>query len=102
MFQRMECNVELIIRFFIDFVKHVIHHGNTKNRHKTQVTVSIWEADHNKVNGIPNIPQSMVTKELSIPLRKVTDKMLGSSDAGDNVLRLLQITQIQNFQSFTF
>lgn len=29
-------------------------------------------------------------------MRKVTDKMLGQSDRGENVLKLLQITQIQH------
>jgi len=54
------------------------------------------------VSGIPNIPRLKVARELGIPLRKVTDKRLGSPDTGEIVLRLLQITEIQNFQSFIF
>jgi hypothetical protein len=48
------------------------------------------------VDCIPNVPCAKAAKELGIPVRKVTDKMLGWSDTGENVLRLLQITQIQH------
>jgi hypothetical protein len=47
------------------------------------------------VDGAPNVPHTKIAEELDIPVRKVTNKMLGWSDTGDNMLRLLKITQIQ-------
>jgi hypothetical protein len=38
------------------------------------------------VGGIPNFPRFQINEDLGIPLRKVTDKMLGWSDTGENVL----------------
>jgi hypothetical protein len=38
----------------------------------------------------------VISGELSIHARKSTDKMLGQSDTDNNVLRLLQIAQIQH------
>jgi hypothetical protein len=35
-----------------------------------------------------------IAEELGIALRKVTGRMFGWSDTGENVLTLLQITQI--------
>jgi hypothetical protein len=45
------------------------------------------------VDGIPNAPCMKIAEELDVALRRVTGRMFGS-DTGENVLRLLQITQI--------
>jgi hypothetical protein len=34
----------------------------------------------NKVDGAPNVHCTKITEELRVPMRKVTDKMLGRSD----------------------
>jgi hypothetical protein len=49
----------------------------------------------NKVDGVLNAPCIKSAGELGIFVR-FTDKMLGQSDAGEIVLRLPQITQIQH------
>jgi hypothetical protein len=38
----------------------------------------------------------VISEELSIPVRKITNKMLGQSDTDKNVLRLLQTALIQH------
>jgi len=66
------------------------------------------------VDGIPNVTATKITDELGIPVRNVTNKMLGPVDTGEE-LRLLQIAQIWhiyvkspqkkqniNFQSYYF
>jgi len=44
--------------------------------------------------GTPNNSHNKITEKQGIPLRKVADTILGRSDTGENVLKLLQITQI--------
>jgi hypothetical protein len=39
----------------------------------------------NKVDCVTNVPCTKISEELDIPLRKVTDKMLGWSDTGESV-----------------
>jgi hypothetical protein len=46
------------------------------------------------VDGIPNVTGTKITEELGIPVRNVTNKMLGPLDTGEEELRLLQIAQI--------
>jgi hypothetical protein len=46
------------------------------------------------VVGIPNVSHSKITEKQGIPVGKVADTMLWRSDTGENMLRLLQITQI--------
>jgi hypothetical protein len=46
------------------------------------------------VDGIPNALCMKIAEELGIALKKVTGRMFGWSDTGENMLRLLQITQI--------
>ena len=78
----------------MDLIQHILEHGDIKNWHKTQATLNIWKAEHNKiVGGIPNVP-CMKISELGIAVRKVTGKMFGWSNTGENVLRLLQITHV--------
>jgi hypothetical protein len=48
----------------------------------------------NSVDVISNVPHNKITEKLGIPTREVTYITLGVSDSGENVLRLLQITQI--------
>jgi hypothetical protein len=38
----------------------------------------------------------VISEELSIPVRKITNKMLGQSDTDKHVLRLLPTAQIQH------
>jgi len=61
-----------------------------------QATLNIWKVEHiKKWDGAANIPHIKRPEELDIPVGEVTDTMLGWSDTEENVLRLLQITQIQ-------
>ena len=77
------------LHFFVDFIKHLVEHGHIKIGHKKQATLNIWRAEHDKkVDGVLNIPRTKMTEELGIPVRKVTDKILGESNTGENVLRL--------------
>jgi hypothetical protein len=46
------------------------------------------------VDGIPNAPCMKIAEELGISVRKVTGRMFECSDTGENVLKLLQMTQI--------
>jgi hypothetical protein len=46
--------------------------------------------------GIVNVPQNKTANELGISVSTFSDKILGLSGTGKNVLRLLQITQIQH------
>jgi hypothetical protein len=39
----------------------------------------------NKVDCVMNVPCTKISEELDIPLRKVTDKMLGWLDTGESV-----------------
>jgi hypothetical protein len=41
----------------------------------------------NKEDGIPNVPQEKTAAEHRIPVRMVTDKVLGWSHTGENVLK---------------
>ena len=59
-----------------------------------QATPNIGKAEHNNVDGSPNVSHIKIAKKLGIPVRNVTGTMLGTSDAGENVVRLLQVTQI--------
>ena len=79
----------------VDFIQHLLECGGIKNWHITQATPNVWKAEHNKVvDGIPNAPCIKTAEELGIAMRKVTGRMFWWSDTGENVLRLLQITQI--------
>jgi hypothetical protein len=49
-----------------------------------------------EVAGVVNVPQNKTANELGILVSTFSDKILGLSDIGKNVLRLLQITQIQH------
>jgi len=44
---------------------------------------------------VQNVCNTNITVYVGIPLREVTDKMLGWLDTGGNVLRWLQITHSQ-------
>jgi hypothetical protein len=59
-----------------------------------QAISCIGKGKHNNVVGIPNVPHNKITKKGDIPFRKVADTMVGRSDTGGTVQRLLQITQI--------
>jgi hypothetical protein len=62
-----------------------------------QATLNIWNANTiNEVDSVLNVPRTKIAEALGIPVRNITDKMLGLSDTSENVLRLLQITQIQH------
>jgi len=43
-----------------------------------------------------NFSHTKIASELVIPVRKVTDKLLGWSDTDENVLRMVKIAQIQH------
>lgn len=61
-----------------------------------QATLNSLKAEPiNKWDGAANVPHTKRAEELDIPVRGVTDKVLGWSDTEENVLRLLKITQIQ-------
>lgn len=47
-----------------------------------------------EVDGIPNIAGTNITEELGIPVRNITNKMLGPSDTGQKEFRPLKIAQI--------
>jgi len=42
---------------------------------------------------VQNVCNTKIAVDVDIPLREVTDKMLGWLDSGESVLRWLQITQ---------
>lgn len=88
--------VELTVSldFFLDFITHALEHCNNKCRYKMHATPSIGNVKHNNVVGSPNVSYNKITEKLDIPVRKVANTMLGRSDTGENVLRLLHITQI--------
>jgi hypothetical protein len=96
MFQIIEFKVELTLSLdlFVDFITHVLEHGDITNGHKTQLLVSEQLNVINKVGGISNVPCNKISEKLGTPVRKVTDILLGQTETGENVLRLLQITQI--------
>jgi hypothetical protein len=48
------------------------------------------------VDGVLSVPRTKITEEQRIPLRMIAGDMLGQTDAGENVLRLLKITKIQH------
>ena len=50
----------------------------------------------NKGEGVWNVPCTPNAEEQGIPVRNIHDKIFGESDTGENVLRLLQTTQIQH------
>jgi len=68
------------------------------SRGGTKSSLSISEKLNviNKVDGVLNVPCIKNAKEQSIPVRKVTDKMLWQSEAGENVLRLLYVTHAKH------
>lgn len=80
--------------FFLDFITHALEHYNNKCGYKMQAIPSIRKGKHNNVVGTPNVSHNKITEKQGIPVRRVADTMLRSSDTGENVLRLLQITQI--------
>jgi hypothetical protein len=49
------------------------------------------------VEGVLNVFSNKVTEELGIPLRKVTDKMLGLSDTGENVFKTFYLPKTAMF-----
>lgn len=59
-----------------------------------QATPSIRKGKRNNVFGSLNVSHNKIAEKWGIPLRKVADTMLGRSDTGEHVLRLLQITHI--------
>jgi len=46
---------------------------------------------------VPNIPHAKIAKELGIPVRNITDRVVQQlGESSEKVLRLLQIAQIQH------
>ena len=50
----------------------------------------------NRGNGVLNVSCTPTAEEQGIPVRNIHDKIFGESDASENVLRLLQITQMKH------
>ena len=67
--------------------------SQTGKKHKP---LSIAEKQNTikEVDGIPNIAGTNITEELGIPVRNITNKMLGSSDTGQKEFRPLKIALI--------
>jgi hypothetical protein len=90
-------SVELILSLnvFVDFINTSLNMATSRMGTKSK-TLPISENLNitNKVDGVFSVPRTKIAEELGIPVRKVTDKMFGWSDTGENVLRLLQDTQV--------
>jgi len=50
----------------------------------------------NRGDGVQNVPCNPTAEEQGIPVRNTHDKIFGESDTGENVLRLLQTTQMKH------
>lgn len=69
--------------------------SQTGIKHKPLSTVKKQNTKQ-EVDDIPDITGMQITEKLGIPVRNVTNKMLGPLDTGEKELRLLQIAQIQH------
>jgi len=77
----------LTLNISIDFIKHLLERGCTKEGHKSKpLSTSQRPNMINNLDGVLNAPCTKITEELGNPIRKVADKMLGWSVTGENVL----------------